>query len=64
MDLWIGWWIPCTVSLVPPAGHHVGGDEEADPGDHDEHAGGEVAGDDVVRHLPDGRHGHGNADHY
>ena len=48
----------------PPAGHHVGGDEEADPGDHDEHAGGEVAGDDVVRHLPDGRHGHGNADDY
>ena len=40
----------------PPAGHHVGGDEEADPGDHDEHAGGEVAGDDVVRHLPDGGH--------
>ena len=35
-----------------PAGHHVRGDEEADPGDHDEHAGGEVARDDVVRHLP------------
>ena len=46
----------------PPAGHHVGGDEEADPGDHDEHAGGEVAGDDVVRHLPPQRQlkpGHG-----
>ena len=35
-----------------PAGHDVGGDEEADPGDDDEHAGGEVARDDVVRHLP------------
>ena len=40
-----------------PAGHHVRGDEEADPGDHDEHAGGEVARDDVVRHLPGGGHG-------
>ena len=34
------------------ARHDVGGDEEADPGDDDEHAGGEVACDDVVRHLP------------
>ena len=35
-----------------PPGHNVGGNEEADPGGHDEHAAGEVPGDDVVRHLP------------
>ena len=33
----------------------LGGHEEADPGDDDEHAGGEVVCDDVVGHLPSQR---------
>ena len=34
-----------------PAWHTLWGHEEADPGDDDEHAGGEVVGDDVECHL-------------
>ena len=35
-----------------PPGDHVRGDEEGDPGDHNEHPGGEITRYDVVRHLP------------
>ena len=35
-----------------PAGDVIRRDEEADPGDADEHGGGEVVGDDVVVNLP------------
>ena len=37
-----------------PPGDHVRGDEEGDPGDHNEHPGGEITRYDVVRHLPPG----------
>ena len=38
------------------AGDALGRHEEADPGHADEHHGGEVVGDDVVRHLAPQRH--------
>ena len=34
-----------------PPGDHVRGDQEWDPGHHDKHPGGEIASDDVMRHL-------------
>ena len=35
-----------------PARDHLGVDQEADPGDDHEEAGGEVVGDDVRHHMP------------
>ena len=39
-----------------PPGDTLRGHEEADPGHDDEHPGGEIIGDDVVRHLPSQRY--------
>ena len=39
-----------------PPWHALRGHEEADPGHDDKHAGREVVGDDVVRHLAPQRH--------
>ena len=40
------------IKQYSPAGNNISRDEKGDPTDDDEHGGGEIAGDDVVRYLP------------